>query len=77
VQALASFIDNVTFPMIGACNMDLSGEPSLDIKKWHVATVGGSKVGLLGYITPDTGVTSSSGNVTFSDPVRLAAASSL
>lgn len=50
--------------------MDLAGEPSLNIKKWHVFDVDGRKVALLGYIAGDTGALSSAGNVKFSDPVR-------
>lgn len=49
--------------------MDLSMEPSLDIKKWHVADVDGTKVALLGYIASNTAGITSSGAVTFSDPV--------
>ena len=70
MPALASFIGNVTFPVVGACNMDTSGEPALAIKKWHVAMVAGRKVALLGYIAQDTGSISSAGDVSFSDPVR-------
>lgn len=28
-QALGTFIGNLTFPMLGACNIDTSGEPAL------------------------------------------------
>jgi 5'-nucleotidase len=28
-QKLGSFISNLTFPMLGACNIDTTGEPAL------------------------------------------------
>lgn len=38
-----------------ACNLDLSAVPELKrIKKSKVVTVGGMRVGLIGYLTPDT-----------------------
>lgn len=70
VASLAAFIGNVTFPVLGACNMDIGLEPSLDVKKWHVATLNETKVALLGVIVENTANISSAGAVTFSDPVR-------
>lgn len=70
VATLASFINSLAFPMLGGCNMDTTAEPSLNIKKWHVFTVEGRKVALLGYIAGDTGTLTSAGDVQFSDPVR-------
>ena len=75
VSALASFVDAVSFPVIGACNMDLSAEPSLaGIQKWAVFDLPAGKVALLGYIAQDTAGLTSAGGVTFSDPVRASPA---
>lgn len=70
MSTLAAFVDAVPFPVIGACNMDLSAEPSLaGIQKWAVFDLPAGKVALLGYIAEDTAGLSSTGGVTFSDPV--------
>eukprot|EP00892_Ulva_mutabilis_P011147 jgi/Ulvmu1/8404/UM042_0111.1 len=70
VVVLARFLSKLSFPVVGACNMDLSGEPTLAplIKKWTVLNVGGMKVGLLGYIASNTAEISSAGAIVFSDP---------
>lgn len=70
MKPLAEFVDALTFPMLGGCNMDVSEEPTLNIKKWHVFDVEGRKVALLGYIAGDTGELTSAGKVKFLDPVR-------
>lgn len=47
-QQLSYFIGNLSFPMLGACNIDTSGEPSLrDKLKQHVVLQHGAfKVGI-------------------------------
>lgn len=46
-QLLGSFIGNLSFPMLGACNVDTSGEPALrgKLKQFVVLQQGGVKVG--------------------------------
>jgi hypothetical protein len=49
-RALGSFIGNLTFPMLGACNTDTSREPSLDgnLRRFAVLTHQAFKVRTLG-----------------------------
>ena len=71
VPALQAFIEGVAFPVLGACNMDTTTPPSLDVQKWHVFELQGVKVALLGYTLRATGSTTFSGGIDFSDPVRI------
>lgn len=59
-QTLGSFISNLTFPMLGACNIDTSGEPALQdkLKQYTVLQYKKYKIGVIGWITPTTGETS-------------------
>lgn len=52
LEYLAAFADNAAFPVLGACNMDTSGEPLLNgkIKKWATFEKGGMKIAVLGYV---------------------------
>ena len=56
------FLDNVTFPVVSA-NMDVTREPRLQGKfaSSHVFTVGGEKVGVIGFITEETAFISTPG----------------
>ncbi|KAF4532379.1 hypothetical protein B566_EDAN004460 [Ephemera danica] len=59
VDGLAPFLENITIPVVGA-NMDLSQEPRLigHILPSTVLTVDNRKIGVIGYLTPETRVTS-------------------
>lgn len=58
-SVLRDYIKNLTFPMLGACNVDVSGIPALKglVKKYEVFTFGGKKVAVVGWLTPDTAFT--------------------
>ncbi|KIY98255.1 hypothetical protein MNEG_9707 [Monoraphidium neglectum] len=58
--------------MLGACNVNTNAQPELRglIKKWAVFKPGAFKVGVLGWLTPDTKYLQlNSGNVTFGDVI--------
>jgi len=59
VEDIALFIRNITIPVV-ACNLDLTNEPSLadepNLMKSKVLTVNGRKIGIIGYLTPETAV---------------------
>lgn len=59
VEDIALFIQNITIPVV-ACNLDLTKEPSLadepNLMKSKVLTVNGRKIGIIGYLTPETAV---------------------
>ena len=55
MDPLAAFLDNVTFDVVSA-NTDVSGEPKLGGKfvSSTIKTVGDERVGIIGYIIPET-----------------------
>ena len=55
VAGLAPYLGNITVPVVGA-NLDLTKEPSLanHLKPSTVLTVDGHKIGVIGYLTPET-----------------------
>jgi 5'-nucleotidase len=58
VEGLVPFINNATFPIL-ASNLDLSKEPDLkrpNLKNSVVFDLGGVKVAVIGYVTPETKV---------------------
>jgi len=67
---LSAFVDELTFPVLAA-NLNFSQEPSLlgKINSSLILDVEGQKVGIIGYLTPDTVVISSAGKVTFESEV--------
>lgn len=70
-QALADFIDAVSFPVISG-NLDLSAEPLLSdrVQDHLVLNVGGEKIGIISALATDTVDTSSPGdNVVFQDEI--------
>jgi 5'-nucleotidase len=73
VEPLAAYAKAVTFPILGACNMDVSTTPLLKdlVKKHTFITKGGVKVGVVGVITDETPIISSApASLKFSDPVK-------
>ncbi|XP_034940556.1 protein 5NUC-like isoform X2 [Chelonus insularis] len=72
VEGLIPFITHAQFPIV-VSNLDLSNEPLLSatkIKKSVILTVAGRRIGVIGYLTPDTQNTSNTGNVQFLDEVQ-------
>ncbi|XP_015191730.1 PREDICTED: protein 5NUC-like [Polistes dominula] len=71
VNGLIPFIENAKFPVL-ATNLDLSKEPNLKATKLANSTVlliNGTKIGVIGYLTPDTTILSSTENVIINDEV--------
>ncbi|XP_065338966.1 snake venom 5'-nucleotidase-like [Cloeon dipterum] len=70
VAGLAPFLENVTVPNLAA-NLNVSGEPSLSkLRPSVVLEVGGRKIGVIGYLTPETrDLAKDIGNVEFEDEV--------
>lgn len=71
VNGLIPFIENANFPVL-ATNLNLSKEPGLKATKLANSTVleiNGTKIGVIGYLTPDTVILSSTGNVIINDEV--------
>jgi 5'-nucleotidase len=68
---LENFLKAVDFPVLAA-NLDLSKEPGLASAKQMIPsmelTVGGRRVGIIGYLTPET-KSNVGNNVTFFDEV--------
>ncbi|KAH8400484.1 hypothetical protein KR222_001500, partial [Zaprionus bogoriensis] len=72
VEGLIPFLNDVNFPVL-ACNLDLSGEPAMAATKHFanstVLEINGTKIGVIGYLTPDTKVLSIKNNVIFNEEV--------
>lgn len=72
IDGLIPFINNSTFPIVTA-NLDLTHEPALAMSKLLNSTiinVAGHKVGVIGYLTRDTMVSSTPGNVIIVDEIE-------
>lgn len=61
VEDLRQFVHNVSVPVVSS-NLDMSGEPLLadepNLTKSKVLTVNGRRIGVIGYLTPETSVSS-------------------
>ncbi|XP_057320783.1 protein 5NUC-like [Microplitis mediator] len=72
-EGLVPFINAAEFPIVTS-NLDLTGEPELaaatKLSNSTVITVDGRRVGIIGYLTPETKVISSPGKVVFLDEVE-------
>ncbi|XP_034947657.1 protein 5NUC-like [Chelonus insularis] len=69
---LAPYLKKSNFPIV-VCNVDFSMEPELkdiNISKSIIFNINGHKVGVIGYLTPDTKYTTSTGKVTFSSEIE-------
>ncbi|XP_008185372.1 protein 5NUC [Acyrthosiphon pisum] len=66
VKDVESFLRNITIPVV-ASNLDLTDEPVLanepNLMKSKVLTVNGRRIGIIGYLTPDTERIARTGNV--------------
>ncbi|XP_034235169.1 snake venom 5'-nucleotidase-like isoform X2 [Thrips palmi] len=76
VKGLVPFVEQVTVPLVVA-NLDYSQEPTLaaletsgKLKKSVVLERGGYKIGIIGYLTPETKFLASPDNVQFVDEVE-------
>nr|XP_032291580.1 protein 5NUC [Drosophila virilis] len=72
VEGLVPFLNDVNFPVI-ACNLDLRKEPAMAASK-HLANstileANGTKIAVIGYVTPDTKLLSLKNNVEFNEEV--------
>ena len=70
IQGLVPFMKNTNFPIL-ACNIDTSQEPEFAkfLKPSIVVNVSGTKVGIIGYITPHTLNISHTGNLVFKSEI--------
>ncbi|KAI4475036.1 hypothetical protein M0802_015322 [Mischocyttarus mexicanus] len=71
VNGLIPFIQSAEFPVL-ATNLDLSKQPNLKNTKLANSTVlsiNGTKIGVIGYLTPDTKILSTTENVIINDEV--------
>ncbi|XP_057322609.1 snake venom 5'-nucleotidase-like [Microplitis mediator] len=72
-KGLVPFVKNVSFPVL-ASNLNLKDEPELDdagIKNSVILDVGHHKVGIVGFVTPETKTSSiGTGNVIFLDEIE-------
>ncbi|XP_076763581.1 protein 5NUC isoform X2 [Xylocopa sonorina] len=72
VDGLIPFIQNATFPIVTS-NLDLSKQPNLaatNLLNSTVLTVNGVRIGVIGYLTPETKVLSRTEEVIFLDEVE-------
>lgn len=72
VEGLIPYIQNAKFPIVTA-NLDLSQQPNLAATKLlnsTVLTVKGIRIGVIGYLTPETKLISVTENVIFKDEVE-------
>lgn len=72
VNGLIPFIQNASYPIVTA-NLDLSEQPDLaatKLKNSTILMVNGKKIGVIGYLTPETKILSSSEKVIFKDEVE-------
>nr|ACE75395.1 5' nucleotidase, putative [Glyptapanteles indiensis] len=72
-EGLLPFVNAAEFPIVTS-NIDLTGEPALaaaeKLTNSTVLEVHGKRVGIIGYLTPETKVISSPGKVIFLDEVQ-------
>ncbi|XP_022172961.1 protein 5NUC-like [Myzus persicae] len=77
VKDVELFLRNITIPVV-ASNLDLTYEPALasepNLMKSKVLTVNGRKIGIIGYLTPETAVIAKVGNVKILPEIQSVAA---
>ncbi|XP_022910616.2 protein 5NUC-like [Onthophagus taurus] len=71
VKGVIPFLENIKFPLI-ASNLDLSKEPQLKnlVQKSIILNLHGRKIGIIGYVTPETRLMSSVGSIGFNDEIQ-------
>ena len=62
IEGLVPFVKNLTFPVVN-CNIDVSREPRMQglFNKSIIKTVGGEKIGIIGYLIEETSSISNPG----------------
>lgn len=71
VSGLVPFLNALKFPVVTA-NVDFAMEPTLaatPLTPSHIVTVGNHKIGIIGYLTPETKIISQTENVIINDEV--------
>ena len=72
VVNVAHFLAEINFPVLGA-NMDFSRVPELvsapNFKKSNVFEINGVKIGVIGYLTPETATLSAPNDVIYQDEI--------
>jgi len=71
-ENLAKFLNEINFPVLAA-NLILDKEPELKnehLKPSYVFTIKDTKVGVIGYLTPETKELASPNNVEFIDEIE-------
>ncbi|CAO1320937.1 unnamed protein product [Diamesa hyperborea] len=71
IPNLVHFFGEITFPVLSA-NLDLTKEPTMQVpalKKSHIFTIKDRKIGVIGYLTPDTKFTAIPNGVEYIDEV--------
>ncbi|XP_011876681.1 PREDICTED: protein 5NUC-like [Vollenhovia emeryi] len=72
VEGLIPFIQNASYPIL-TTNLDLSEQPNLaatNLKNSTILEVAGKKIGVIGYLTSETKILSTTENVIFKDEVE-------
>ncbi|TGZ48693.1 Protein 5NUC [Temnothorax longispinosus] len=72
VEGLIPFIQNASYPIL-TTNLDLSEQPDLaatNLKNSTILEVSGKKIGVIGYLTPETKILSTTEKVIFKDEVE-------
>ncbi|KAL4132774.1 hypothetical protein QTP88_009874 [Uroleucon formosanum] len=77
VKDVESFLRSITIPTV-ASNLDLTDEPTLasepNLMKSKVLTLNGRRIGIIGYLTPETALIAQTGKVKFLPEVPSVAA---
>lgn len=71
IEGLLPMIDNITFPVVAA-NLDYTNEPKMAIRKIPKSFIlnhDGYRIGVIGYVTPETAIISTPNNITFLDEI--------
>lgn len=72
IDGLIPFIQNASYPIL-TTNLDLSEQPNLaatNLKNSTILEVKGKKIGVIGYLTPETKILSTTEKVIFKDEVE-------
>lgn len=71
-EILGKFLDEINFPVL-VTNINFDNEPALqneNLKKSHIFEIGGHKIGVIGYLTPETNVLAKDNKVDFGEEIE-------
>lgn len=71
-ENLGKFLKEIDFPVLAA-NLNIDKEPSLKVdvlKPSHIFEIEGTKIGVIGYLTPETKGLAISNEVEFTDEIE-------